>query len=499
MATGKNNNENNVIDERHEELINEVNDILAADEQEQERENQRNRQDQIIDDLLIEINEQEEKNREKEEALLIDNENNEEKENEEIKENEINNEERVDENFNILIDNENEDEKENEALANWEKADDEKIEADIRLEENANSTMFMDRLNTFNSMFKTDIDSNKFVDSVVGALELMKNEDKEKQLQGKNMLHDMFRDSLKAAFDVEKESSYKEHRLPDFPEIIRSTNDLMRVAMFTFTDVYAEEKNKELFDATAFGGLGSTEMAKLAAGLTELDEKDSVWDLDQKSDQAWEIQSAGAKDLAWEWLKEEKPYEKMISEMNDLSKNGKNISNNNEIYKKLAAAEWMLMQDEKMMVEDPEDPYNSIPNWGNRYWKAITQAREALNIPKHTSIRELIQNDYATMSKAVYSAHYNERQINELVIDPDARGNFDSMEAQKSEFTIQREAIKNTLENKEPRPEDKDPDVSRYPYPVKEEDEYKKHREAKKENNFIKEKEPQEKMIGIDK
>lgn len=393
---------------------------------------------------------------------------------------------------------EHHEENDNNLLIDLEQQQKETAENDIKLREEANSTMFMDKLNTFNSMFKTQIDANKFIGNVTEAWGLMKSEDEPKQLQGKNMLHDTFKDAIKEAFEIEKASSYKEHRLPDFPEIIRITNELMRVAMYAFTDLYTEEKNKELFDATAFGGLSSIELAKLATGITEFEETESVWDIDQKSDQAWEIQSAEAKALAGQWLEEEKPYEKMINEMNALSKGGKNISDNNEIYNKLAAAEWMLMQDEKMMVENPEDPYNTMPNWGNRYWKAIIQAREALNIPKHTSMRELIQSDYAAMSKSVYSTHYNEKQINEQVMDADARGKFDSFEAQKSEFTIRREAIKNSLENKELRPEDIDPNVSRYPYPVKEENEYEKQRNAPKENNFIDEKGPHEKMLGID-
>ena len=475
----KNNNAaNNFVDEQQEARMNEIDEILASIEDDQIPP-QPEHHEENDNDLLIDVEQKQKETAKKENKE-------EEKKDEEVQLGE--DEEIVD------LD-----------LKKWEKATDkqvnrqiERAENDLKLREEANSTMFMDKLNTFNSMFKTKIDANNFIGNVTEAWDLMKGEDESKQFQGKNMLHDMFRDAIKEAFEVEKESSYKEHRLPDFPEIIRSTNELMRVAMYAFTDLYTEEKNKELFDATAFGGLSSIELAKLATGMTEFEETDSVWDIDQKSDQAWEIQSAEAKALAGQWLEEEKPYEKMINEMNALSKGGKNISDNNEIYNKLAAAEWMLMQDEKMMVENPEDSYNPIPNWGNRYWKAIIQARESLNIPKHTSIRELIQNDYAAMSKAAYSTHYNERQINEQVMDADARGKFDSFEAQESEFTIRREAIKNSLENKELRPEDIDPNVSRYPYPVKEENEYEKQRNAPKENNFIDEKGPHEKMLGID-
>ena len=417
------------------------------------------------------------------------------------------------------------------------------------LEDSVNMTMLADRLNTFNGMFQTNLDYGDLTSSVMNAWLFIKSDNKMVQADGKAILGDMFKRILSDAFAVERKISYKEHRLPDYAEIIRSANELLRVAMYTQTDLYTRENNKELFDVTAFGGLSAKEMAELATGdvvwgmemsakeklaldnkFAELSPKEvaeilsgnieagsdklskeekqaiantvNAWDLDQKSDAAWEIQSADAKAIAEKWSKEDKPYEKLIEEMKALTDNGKNSmdgSGSKDIYNKLAAAEWMLLNDDKMMIDNPDDPYNRTPNWGNRYWKAIIQAREALNIPKHTSMRELIQNDYAACSKGASSAHYNERQIAEQVLDPDAREVCDSLEAQKSEFKIQREAIKNNVESKEPRPEDLNPDVHRYPYPVKEENEYEKHRNAEKENNFIKEKGPQEKMMGIDK
>lgn len=458
--------------------------------------------DDIIDDILNDEEQRaQEENRDNDNDLLVDNNAN----------NNANN--NGDENNDLLVDPElnepqikrNQQEGDRPEVNQEENAEEERKKAEELkakvLEESVNMTMFADRLNTFNGMFQTNLDYNDFTSSVMNAWLFMKSDNKMVQADGKAIMVDMFKKTLSDAFAVEREISYKEHRLPDYAEIIRSANELLRVAMYTQTDLYTMENRKELFDATAFGGLSAKEMARLATGMTEFDEADSVWDIDQKSDAAWEIQSADAKTIAEEWSKADKPYEKLIEKMKALADNGKNgidSSNSKDIYNKLAAAEWMLMQDEKMMVENPEDPYNPMPNWGNRYWKAIIQAREALNIPKHTSMRELIQNDYAAMSKSVYSTHYNEIQINEQVMDADARGKFDSFEARESEFTIQREAIKNNLENKEPRPEDIDPNVSRYPYPVKEENEYEKQRNAPKENNFIDEKGPHEKMLGID-
>jgi hypothetical protein len=113
------------------------------------------------------------------------------------------------------------------------------------------------------------------------------------------------------------------------------------------------------------------------------------------------------------------------------------ILSNRDAYNKLAAAEWMLINNEKMMIEDPEDPINPIPNWGNRYWKALAETREALGIPKHTSMRELIQGNYTEIARCIESKAYNARQLEERVFDPDALGVYDSYESQMVEFATQ--------------------------------------------------------------
>jgi hypothetical protein len=132
----------------------------------------------------------------------------------------------------------------------------------------------------------------------------------------------------------------------------------------------------------------------------------------------------------------------MIDEMKELiSSNKEGIVSRKEALDKLTAAEWLLVNNEKMMIDDPEDPLNPMPNWGNRYWKSIIEAREALGIDKHTSMRDLIQGDYAEIAKAVVSTHYNERQIDEHILDPDVRELYDSYTTQMVEFATQSEAV----------------------------------------------------------
>ena len=360
-----------------------------------------------------------------------------------------------------------------------------------KIDNEVNGVMFINKLNSFNSMFKTDISADKFIAGVAEAWELLNSQDKEKQAEGKKTLGNLFKDTLKQAFEAEKKLAYDEHRIPEFADIAISANELLRVSMFTFTDLYTNKKNEALFNPTAFGGLNEKDIAELTKG-------ESLWSMDQKSDEAWEIQSADAKGLADKWLGEEKPYEKMIKEMNALADKRQNSiikTDSKEIYTKLAAAEWMLLNNDKMMIEDPEDPLNKMPNWGNKYWKAIIQAREALGIPKHTSMRSLIQGDYEKASKAVNNPKYHERQIKDNALDPDAREMIDSLDAQKADFTIQREAIATSLPDKNNNVKDLDMgDKNRVPYPVPQLDERKNLLEAPKDNNFIIDKEPKPDM-----
>ena len=172
------------------------------------------------------------------------------------------------------------------------------------------------------------------------------------------------------------------------------------------------------------------------------------------------------------WLGENKPYETMINEMKalaDLDK--KDTIDRKEIYNKLAAAEWLLLNNEKMMIDNPEDPLNKVPNWGNRYWKAITEARNTLGIPRHISMRELIQGDYAESAKAVNNIVYTETQINENVLSSEERAICDSMDKQREQFATQSAAVTLTEPQNDINHDEPELTADRVPYPIKELDE----------------------------
>ena len=340
-----------------------------------------------------------------------------------------------------------------------------KLEEAKQRENSVRANVFINNLKTFNGMYKVNLEPNNFALTVSDAWTLIRSGDDKKKADGQKMLGELFKSAIKPAFEIEKHASYNEHRLPDYTEIAKSANELLRSAMYGFTDMYHSPNTKDLFEATAFGGLNAKDIVALTEG-------ESQWSMDQKSDEAWEIQSKDAKNLADKWLSGDKPYEKMISEMKALVKADKDgIVDRKEILTKLTAAEWLLVNNDKMMIDDPEDPLNKLPNWGNRYWKALTEAREALGIDKHTSMRDLIQSDYAASAKAVISSAYNEAQIEDYVLDSAAREIYDSMEIQKEQFATQSAAVTLTDSQIDKNAEEIEMTGVRFPHPVPELDE----------------------------
>lgn len=359
------------------------------------------------------------------------------------------------------------------------------IEKEKEIEKSGVRTnVYRDAIKSYRDMYKVDVDENEFAATVTEAFDMIKSDDVATSKKGQQMLKDYYKGVLKKAYDAEKATSYADHRIPDFVDVGRSTNNLLRAAMYSYTDVYHNNESGRWFDKTANGGLDAKE-------LTELTQGDSLWSMDQKSDEAWEKQSRAAKDLANEWLKEDRPYEKMINELNTLAEQGRKngMVGSLETMNKLMAAEWMLTNNPKMMVDDPEDPYNTIPNWGNKYWKAISATRDALGISKHTSMRDLVQNDYAAAARAVNSAEYNKVQFEDHVFERNVREIYDSKDLQAKQFAIQSAAAHlNEEESKKKADEIIMTDDKRVQISVRECDEKVIWESQPKENNFVVEK-----------
>lgn len=347
----------------------------------------------------------------------------------------------------------------------------------------AYAEMFVNQLKTFNDMYKTKISRDKLVSTLSDAWTMLTDESQEKKTEGKKLLNGLFDAMLEHSFEVEKKTAYKEGRLPEYSEIVSNGNKLLRAAMFSFTDMYRDKSRTALFEETAFGGMTKDEITK----LTDLDE---LWSLDQKSDEAWEIQAKGAKEIAGQWQKNPNPCQTVVNEMNALiEKNQSGALSRRETLDKLAAAEWLLLNDDNMVVIDPDDPYNRTPKWNNRYWKAITEAREAIGIPKHISVRDLIQGNYGVMQQTMKNVNYHKDHLETEIFSQEKRANVDSMDKQKEEFGLQSAKIELDKAASEERLKDVKMEGDRIRISIVEEDEYLKAKTMPKDfSSFVVEK-----------
>ena len=98
--------------------------------------------------------------------------------------------------------------------------------------DSAYADMFVDKLKTFNDMYKTKLSRDKIVSALSDSWALITEGSEEKKADGKKQLKALFEAVLEHSFKVEKEVAYDEGRFPDYTEIIKSTNDLIRASMF---------------------------------------------------------------------------------------------------------------------------------------------------------------------------------------------------------------------------------------------------------------------------
>jgi hypothetical protein len=139
-----------------------------------------------------------------------------------------------------------------------------------------------------------------------------------------------------------------------------------------------------------------------------------------------------------------------------------------------------------MVVIDPDDPYNRTPKWNNRYWKAITEAREAIGIPKHISVRELIQGNYGVMQQTLKNANYHKDHFETELFSQEKRASVDSMDKQKEEFNLQSAKIALDKAPNEERLNNIKMDENRVRISIVEEDEYLKAKTVPKDfSSFV--------------
>lgn len=307
--------------------------------------------------------------------------------------------------------------------------DDEQKEEDLK----KNTEFFKERMKTYNTMYGVSIDANDFLEKVSDAWSDMTNEDKDKAKEGEEKLRNIFLDIVSQAAKIEKQRSYEQVKPPEFDEIIKSTNNLLRAAMFAKTDLFTNKARKDMFEKTFLGGVDP-------AQLSEKMKRDGNWRNDQRSDAAWEKQSMEAINIAIGWSEKERPINEMLKALKGLEVDfEKGFFNQREAFNTLAAAERLLMAQSDCMIEDIDNPGEKIPKWNHPDWKALVDCRDKLGIPRYASMRDLIQSEYHNMSKTMDNAYLKEVFEKDIVSEKAREG--DSLESLKEQFTINRATL----------------------------------------------------------
>lgn len=285
----------------------------------------------------------------------------------------------------------------------------------------------------YNKAHGTQIDADAFASDLVEAWQKISSGSEIVKDNGLRMLRYSFEGLLKQTFEAEARESYINCKEASFANVAKETNDLMRTAMFAYTDVYTGRDNDKIYKSTVFGGMNSEQIANVAASRT-------AWQGDQKSDEAWEKQSAEARKIASDWKNTADPYATMIENLKELNdiKSFYELDDDRQrdIINKLAAAECMLMSDSSMMVDDPDNPYAKVPDWSNRNWKSLAYTREKIGVSKFTSMREIIQGAYAATKPVSSNRDIIQKETSALLFNEkgEPRAEIDSINVKTEEL-----------------------------------------------------------------
>lgn len=93
--------------------------------------------------------------------------------------------------------------------------------------------------------------------------------------------------------------NYASGRPTDFAQIAKNVDDLFKTVLYD-AGIYKNDNRKEVADKFSFGGFTAEELTQIATKVNGGD-----WELDQKSEKAWNLQNEGSKRILNNWLKKE--------------------------------------------------------------------------------------------------------------------------------------------------------------------------------------------------
>ena len=205
----------------------------------------------------------------------------------------------------------------------------------------------------------------------------------------------MFSRVYKDACKNLKEQNYSQGKETDFSKVAWDVDRLFKSAMY-ISNIYENEKNKELVQKCSFGGFSAEQLASF---VTKFD--GDLWASDQSSEKVWAKQVSNAKNILSQWAKEEKENPKIkISE--------KIATTLNDKCKKFAKGDITPKEMLDYTIAATSHLQNTYPSGNKKFFnirqynrekKALNECRKALGLTEMSSLRVAMNKEYAKISE----------------------------------------------------------------------------------------------------
>lgn len=198
----------------------------------------------------------------------------------------------------------------------------------------------------------------------------------------------------KETCEKNKARGYANAKETNFTVVTKHVNELFKSAMFA-THLYDNPNNRVIVEKCSFGGFTIEQLSNIANSA-----KGGAWALNQKSDEAWRIQSEGSKSILSEWTKNEKSVgirtsvSRIQSDLNakiDAYKNGE--INKKELIENTIAGEAHL----NSRFDTRRKKFFSFIQY-RKELNVLKQCRETLRLHENDSLRVALSNEYVAIA-----------------------------------------------------------------------------------------------------
>lgn len=194
-----------------------------------------------------------------------------------------------------------------------------------------------------------------------------------------------------------KEKNYPEGKVTDFSHVAKDVDQLFKSAMY-LSNVYDNDKNKEIVQKCSFGGLSAEQLASFA---TYIDGDN--WTKDQYREDVWQKQSQKARKILAGWeqnAKNNKKVKPSVRIKETIEKSLKSF-NKSEITKK-QLLDYMLAGEAYLQKTYPlniNKLFNAIQY--NRVNNVLKRCRSALGLTGNSSLRVEMNIQYTKLASSM--------------------------------------------------------------------------------------------------